>query len=192
MIEMWLSRSRELAVRLVRGEKLFSAWQVLLKFIWEHQYAGACHDTSAVFYILLSELGFSPILNIGEVRAPEGIFDHSWVDLDGLIFDAAVCLPQDGGVHVSGPVFASIDLTTNKSNRLTYGVISGQGLEADALPAASLNFSDYASIQPKINIWVLSVALAGRIGLDLTFSEVEARYGLVRRNLVGIQKIIST
>lgn len=186
MIETWLLRSREISTRLARGEQLVEAWEALLKFIWEHQFSGACHDTSAVLYILLSELSFTPTLNIGEVKAPEGIFDHSWVEVNGLIFDAAVCLPQNGGVDVSGPVFASIDLRTNRTNRLLYGVVSGHGLGPDALPAASLDLKGFASIQPRLNIWVLSVALAGRIGLDLSFAEVEEKFGAVRRNLVGL------
>lgn len=183
MIESWIGRSRKISEGITDGQKIVNAWEVLLKFIWEHQYAGACHDTSAVLYILLSELGLSPTLNIGEVKSPVGIFDHSWVEINGLIFDAAVCLPQSSGRHVGGPVFAAIDLSTNQKTKLTYGVESGKGLGPDALIPASSTFSEYASAQPAANIWVLAVAFAGRIGMDLTFVGVEHKFGATRRTL---------
>lgn len=62
--------------------------------------------------MLLSKLGLSPTLNASEVEAREGIFDHSLVEVNNLIFDAVVSLPQKGGTHAGGPVFAGVDLTT--------------------------------------------------------------------------------
>ncbi|MGO4479626.1 hypothetical protein AB4Z32_25630 [Massilia sp. 2TAF26] len=182
-MEEWLKAGRKAAEDIANGEKVIRAWEVVLKFIWEHQYAGACHDTSAVLYMLLTELGLSPSLNIGEVRSQVGIFDHSWVEVDGLIFDAAVCLPHPNGRQVGGPVFASIDLTTNRRTQLIYGVESGEGFGQDALVPASTSLREYAAIQPPLNIWLLVVAFAGRIGMDLTFAGVEDKFGSVRRTV---------
>ncbi len=180
-LNVWTPRALKISEPLSFGSKLFIAWDVLLKFIWEHQYAGACHDTSAVLYMLLSELGLSPTLNVGEVQASAGIFDHSWVEIDNLVFDAAVCLPQEGGSHVGGPVFAGVDLSTGLNTSLNYGIHSGQDFGTDALPAVSLNLEDYAAIQPQPNIWTLVVALGGRIDLELTFAGMKQRYGTVTR-----------
>lgn len=180
-LETWLPRAREISGGLQTGADLCKAWDVLLRFIWEHEYAGACHDTSAVLYMLLSELGLSPTLNIGEVRARAGIFDHSWVEVENLVFDAAVCLPQAGGAHVGGPVFADVDLNTNRKTDLRYGIASGQGFGVEALPAVSCNLAEYATIQPEPNSWTLTVAFGGRIGLDLTFAGVKQKYGSIKR-----------
>lgn len=183
MMETWFANARIASESVANGEKIISAWEVVLKFIWQQQYAGACHDTSAVLYMLLCELGLSPTLNIGEVKSPVGVFDHSWVEVNGLIFDPAICLPQPGGRYVGGPIFASIDLTTNETTRLLYGVKSGEGLGPEALVPASTTFSEYAAIQPPLNIWILVVALAGRMGMDMTFIGSETKYGSTRRTM---------
>lgn len=81
MMEAWFANARIASESVADGEKILSAWEVVLKFIWQQQYAGACHDTSAVLYMLLCELGLSPTLNIGEVKSSVGIFDHSWLKL---------------------------------------------------------------------------------------------------------------
>lgn len=187
-IEAWLVKGRKSSEGIENGQKIISAWEVVLKFIWEHQYAGACHDTSAVLYMLLSELGLSPTLNIGEVKSSVGIFDHSWVEVGGLIFDAAVCLPQPGGRNVGGPVFASLDLETNRRTDLIYGMESGHGLGTEAMMPASTTFSEYAFIQPEMNIWLLVVAFAGRMGMDLTFVGVQQKYGSTRRVIRRVDK----
>lgn len=182
-MENWLAAGRKASEDIADGEKIIRAWEVVLKFIWEHQYAGACHDTSAVLYMLFAELGLSPSLNIGEVQSKVGIFDHSWVEVDGLIFDAAVCLPQPGGRQVGGPVFASIDLTTNRRTQLIYGVESGEGFGQDGLVPASTSLREYAAIQPPMNIWVLVVAFADRMGIKLTFADAKDKYGSIRRTV---------
>lgn len=105
------------------------------------------------------------------------------VEVNGLIFDPAVCLPQPGGRRVGGPIFASIDLTANETTRLLYGVKSGEGLGPEALVPASTTLSEYAAIQPPLNIWILVVALAGRMGMDMTFIGSETKYGSTRRTL---------
>jgi hypothetical protein len=182
-VATWLNRGRKASDGIADGQKIIKAWEVVLRFIWEHDYAGACHDTSAVLYMLFSELGLSPTLNIGEVRSPVGVFDHSWVEVDGLIFDAAVSLPQAGGEHVGGPVFASIDLETNQKTGLIYGIESGHGFGPEAILVASATFSEYAAVQPELDIWILVVAFAGRIDIDLTFSGVQKKYGSTRRTI---------
>lgn len=176
-----MARARSIALATSRGESLLKAFEVVLTFVWEERYAGACHDTSAVLYMLMSELGLSPTLNLGEVTSTSGTFDHSWVEVDGLIFDVAVCLPQEGGAHVAGPIFASVDLAADRQTTLNFGVSSGHGLDAEGQQVASLSLAEYARIQPPANIWVLAVAFGNRIGLPLTFDGVMLRYGTVRR-----------
>lgn len=180
-LDSWLARARSIAKGLDGGELLFNAFEVVLRFVWEQRHAGACHDTSAVLYMLMSEQGLVPTLNLGEVKAAAGIFDHSWVEVDGLIFDAAVCLPQEAGAHVGGPIFASVDLAANRPTELKFAVTSGRGLDAEALLVASLSLSDYAKIQPQMNIWVLAVAFGARIGLEITFDGLMLKYGTVKR-----------
>lgn len=179
----WTMRARVIAADQPSGKKLFRAWEVLLAFVLKKNHWGACHDTSAVLYMLLKELGLSPTLNIGEVRAPAGFLDHSWVEVEGRIFDVAVCLPQPGGTDVGGPIFANIDVATNRKTALQYGAVSPHGFGLDAYPALSLDLSGFSTIQNEPNIWALAVALGFDLDLNLTCAELERKYGAVRRTV---------
>lgn len=183
VLTIWRDRARAIAANRGNGELLFKAYGVVLSFIWEERYEGACHDTSAVMFMLMCELGLSPELCIGEVWSDSSTFDHSWVECDGLIFDAAVCLPQQGGAWVGGPIFGSHDLISERPTKLSFGVTSPYGLDENTRSITDLSLTEYAQIQPQPNIWTLVVAFAGRIGLDLTFIDVERRYGAHRRTL---------
>lgn len=72
--------------------------------------------------------------------------------------------------------------TPSAPTELLYGVQSGQGLGAEAIPALQLDLGDYAAIQPQPNLWVLAVLIDSRCGnLDATFKGFHDRYGHVRR-----------
>ncbi len=182
VLAIWRGRAREIAAHWHNGESLLKAYDVVLSFIWEERYEGACHDTSAVMFMLMSELGLSPELCIGEVRSEAGTFDHSWVECGGGIFDAAVCLPREGGTWVGGPIFGSHDLASAAPTTLTFGVASPAGLDENTRAIVELSLAEYAKIQPQPNIWTLLVAFAGRIGLNRTMIDLERRYGTHRRS----------
>jgi len=163
--------------------EILPAFAQVLKFVTENYWLGGCHDTSAALYMLLRESGIDATLCIGEVGVGEKFFDHSWVEAEGLIFDAAVCMPHPRGEHVGGPVFASVDLDTGEATPLKYGAVSGEGLGSEAVPALMFDLATYASVQPDSNIWMLSVALAARMGIDdPRFADFQEKYGAVRRD----------
>lgn len=130
---------------------LASAYISVLSFIFDHGYGGACHDTSAIIFILFSELGFSPELKIGEVKSLTfgNYFDHSWVVLDDSIYDAAIGLPQpteQGGSFVSGPIFNSIDIFENEINDIDFNFKSEFGLDQMALDISKLTIGEYENM----------------------------------------------
>lgn len=161
-------------------------YRVLLRYMWECEYRGACHSTSAVLFVLLSELGLAPKLCIGEVGAGGPYFDHSWVELDGEIFDVAVSLPELDGREVGGPVFASVDLYTGTTTDLDFAFANGEGLAENALVALNFTLERYAEAQsgePDAgpDIWRRIVHLAPQVGLMCTASNLIAKYGEVMR-----------
>ncbi|WP_271105883.1 hypothetical protein [Pseudomonas tohonis] len=71
--------------------------------------------------IMLKEHGIDSEIMIGEVFFDGYCFDHSWVEVHGRIFDAAVAFPQAGGKKFGEPVFAGVDIETHEPTRLKYG-----------------------------------------------------------------------
>jgi hypothetical protein len=167
-------------------ERVTRPFNVLLHYMWECEYRGACHSTSAILFVLLSELGLDPKLCIGEVRAGNPYFDHSWIELDSEIFDIAVSLPELIGENVGGPVFASIDLLSVENTSLIFGISDGEGLGEDARIPFENTLNGYAEAQRREDdsspdIWQSIVYLAPQVGLALTESDLIAKYGNMGR-----------
>lgn len=160
-------------------------YSVLLHYMFEHNLRGACHSTSAVLFVLMSELGLEPTLCIGEVCAGGTYFDHSWVEFNGKVFDVAVCLPDPRGAEVGGPIFASVSLDTGAASTINFAYYR-EGLGADALASFNNTLDGYAQVQRTESgagpdIWQTIAFLAPQIGLTCTVPDLIAKYGAVRR-----------
>lgn len=168
------------------GDAVKLPYSVLLRHMWECEYRGACHSTSAILFVLMSERGLRPKLCIGEVRAGGPFFDHSWVELDGKVFDVAVSLPDLSGTPVGGPVFASIDLYYGEVSDLAFGISDGEGLGADARIPFENSLNGYAEAQRREpdtgpDIWRRIVHLAPQVGLACTVLDLIEKYGNMTR-----------
>lgn len=180
-IAEWATLTRKIAEALPQGRRLESAYVAVLDYIWQNGWADAGHDTAAVLFILLEELGYHPRLCIGEVRTGQGRhFDHSWVELDGLVFDAAISR-QAGADEASGPVFAGIDLAGRAGTSSLYGYDNGRELGAEAAGVLGKTLADWATQQANIDIWILAAALGELIGLKVSAAQLAGRYGQVTR-----------
>lgn len=134
------------------GDKLYAAFEAMLRFVVssEKPYLGGCHDTSAALFMRLRDLGLNEqdvALCIGEVNATGSIFDHSWLEVRGEVFDVAICAPLETGGFAGGPVFAGLDLTTNCPTKVNFGVKSEAALDADAARVHSIKLSGYMDLQ---------------------------------------------
>jgi hypothetical protein len=93
----------------------------LLDFLCQTNWAGACHGTSAILYVIYRELGFDPMLCTGVVERGIWVTGHSWIELGGEIFDAACYFPNEGCPKAM-PVFNGLELQTLISPEASYGV----------------------------------------------------------------------
>ena len=84
---------------------------------------------------------------LGEVSFGSVYFDHSWVEVDGEIYDAAISNTLVVDLYCP-PVFRGIDLSTAQPTVLRYGTPSGQGYDENALMIRSICVSDYMSMFP--------------------------------------------
>ena len=142
--------------------KVFDIYFATLNYILKNDWKGSCHITTAIMYILLKESGFSPICCIGEVVASESLaFDHSWIELDGEIYDASIVLPLEE-IVVSGPIFNSIDIIDCSFIDEIYG-IKHTGLGPQAKRVQRTNFVQY--IQP-MYCHLEKIAMSARVHID--------------------------
>lgn len=129
----------------------------LLRYMKEEKWIGACHATSAVLFVTLSELGYSPNLCIGEVRDPATgyLFDHSWIELDGKIIDLAISMTLLGGKPLSEPIVFDLNIRNTSKYSCIYGVTDGKGLDAIAKQIQGLPFVDYMDKSPvgRFGLW---------------------------------------
>lgn len=124
-------------------EKMFLSFcDSLYKFMIQKQWYGACHATTAMMFAFAKKIGIEATPCIGEceqVGYPP--FDHSWLLIDGKIYDLAIAMPFEQSM-VKGPVFASIDSRANALIDMKYG-IKYMGLGPEALMAYNHNIYDY-------------------------------------------------
>lgn len=165
-----------------KGRTLLSVFGKSLEWIYSKEYRGGCHDTSAAIYILLSELGLSPVVCIGEVKYDQSFFDHSWIELDNKIYDAADCMPNVGGVP-SSPLFASIDLTTNQETELIYGVASPMGYDDAAKTILYMNLGEYSEFHSNDpnKVWNLAKTLGKEAGIKINVGKIRDKYSHIKR-----------
>lgn len=181
-LQSWLSTAKKITPNSQNGKSILKVFCAALEWIYTTKYAGGCHDTSAAIYILLCELGLTPVLCIGEVKYGKSFFDHSWVELNNKIFDAAVFLPEAAGKS-SPPVFASIDLTTGKKTQLIYGLASPDGYCENAKLVAPLTLGEYSklTIENPDKLWKLTKSLGKEAGMKVNIAKIREKYSHVQR-----------
>lgn len=181
-LQQWLFTAQKLTPNTQKGRILLNVFGKSLEWIYSRKYRGGCHDTSAAIYILLSELKLSPVVCIGEVKHDQSFFDHSWIELDSKIYDAAVCMPNLEGVP-SSPVFASKDLTTNQDTELIYGVRSPVGYDDAVKNILHMTFGEYSEIHTDDpnKVWNLAKTLGKEAGIKINVGNIREKYSHIKR-----------
>ncbi|MDI9855215.1 lasso peptide biosynthesis protein [Comamonas sp. 17RB] len=154
-VDATIERAKALTSQVAQGETVLAAFVALLRYVTNPQQPdwGACHSTSAVLFMRLKHLGMDPKLCVGEVHYGAEKFDHSWVELDGKVFDVAICAPNYGetedtnGCFAGGPVFAGIDLGANAPATAKFGVASNLALDFAANFARKSTLWEYYAMQ---------------------------------------------
>ena len=151
-------------------DKLADILCSLLRFMQMKQWIGACHATTAVMYVALSESGFAPRCCIGEVFDNMfTLFDHSWIELDGKIIDLACAMTLLGnGNPISAPIVLDVDTYSGGKYDMDYGVYKyGLGLEAQmVMESPFVQFMDAYPDSPN-GLWdIVGVVLGKKLDID--------------------------
>ena len=158
----------------------------LFNYMDEKLLFGGCHALSAVLYVVLSELGFNPVLYIGECEK-EGIkpFDHSWITIDDKIIDLAIYMPLTQIYNsISGPIILNIDAISKCKVNTSYGINTGLPLSDSTLFAINTPFVEYMNEFPfEIDgLWTVAKKISPSISLSI--DELVEKYKNTQRKLV--------
>jgi hypothetical protein len=97
----------------------------VLAYIDENDWQGACHATTAILFVLLREQGIAATPYVGEVSKAPIVFDHSWIEVDSEVCDAAVMNSLVRGVHFHLFSWAPICALAKKPNCCTAPISVG-------------------------------------------------------------------
>lgn len=146
-IAQWKSSAERHGVKNPTGFKLRNSFCALLDFIHSEDWQGACHASSTVLFSLLAAQGIESDICLGEVSFGKVYFDHSWVEIDGEIYDAAISNTLVSDLFFP-PVFRGFDLSTSQPTLLQYGTPSGRGYDENAQRIRGVTVPDYMSLFP--------------------------------------------
>lgn len=174
----------------VELEQIDRVARLLYGYARERELLGACHELSALGYVLLCEQGVAVELCIGVAYSPhapfvgvDGVaFDHSWLEvMDGEPLDIACSAPQPPGVAVA-PVVAGFHVDDGRPPDLRYGV-SGT-LDEPAARVARETLGQYVEkfdrADDEPSLWQTMVTLGSIMGLALDADTLRSRYGSKR------------
>lgn len=163
------------------NKELASVLIKLYEYMKVKQWWGACHATASVLYVILKEIGFNPVICIGEVEGADCLFDHSWIELDGKKIDLAVSMTLANGMAVSAPVILDVNIENHQKSKIKYG-IKGRGLDKEALFISQCPFDLYMDMFPddRKGLWGIVENILGK-EID---SGIKEKYKNVNRKIV--------
>lgn len=185
VIEMDLSLWRAGMQKVLRGDPksliITRTLTSVLRYIGRQRWQGACHAVSAVIYVLFREQGVEAELCLGEVQRDRVIFNHSWIEIDGAVCDAAIVLTLNGE-QFSAPIVKGIDVQTGKASDVKYGVDSGQPDDSPTAMLRKTSFVDFLDGFPghPHGLWGLAADLGTPLGLQLDIPELREQYADTR------------
>ncbi len=178
-IPMWKTEASKIKLD-YNPDKIHDTFFVVSDYLKVEPIHGACHLISGIFYILLKEQDIECELCIGEVQAKFGLFDHSWIQINGDIYDIAIQAQLD--YKDRDPIFAGIDLGTGKKTDSKYG-IDGKGLDAIANMVLNMPFVEYMDNAP-VNVWDITRKLLKKLNITKSAEELRKKYKDTERILI--------
>ncbi len=150
----------------------------VLSYIQKNDWSGACHASSAILFILLKEQGFEVDACIGEVSELPIFFDHSWVEINSQVIDAAISNTLVQGVNFP-PVLLNYDLSSLDESTLNYGISNGSGLDAQAIMISQMSIGAYMDNFPghPKGLWGVAKEIAKKQSLKLNIEAAKKKWG---------------
>lgn len=153
----WTTNLDSSVGEIANHETIKAVFSAILELTILNDWKGACHESCGAIHILLSEEGVENTWCIGETQVGDSLFDHSWIEIDGQVYDIAICKPLQPAFK-NGAVINGTDIETNLPTTAVYGVVSGQPEDVRVSVIKSLGLSSYlanSKMHPHIGTWIL-------------------------------------
>ncbi|QFT87690.1 hypothetical protein FIU87_03410 [Bacillus sp. THAF10] len=170
----------------VQKDKIYKTFFAISDYYKKKPNPGACHLISSVFHVLLKEQDIENDLCIGEVLTENALFfDHSWIEIDGRVFDIAIQLTLQN--ETNPPVYAGYDLYTKRIAYRVYGVDSPSGFDLDAKKVFETPFLKYMNGYGnfKESAWQLVKVIGKDLRLNFDLKELPKRYANTQRKFIS-------
>jgi len=170
----WKLTAKSLAHGSPSGFRTLKTYCAILDYIHKNDWQGACHSSSSILATLLAAQCIPSALCLGEVFQNGHYFDHSWIEIEGEVFDAAISNTLIRGFAFP-PVFRGIDLSTKHPCSLVYGKPSGEGYDESASWIRNTPVADYMEMfsgHPS-GLFGIAKKIAKTIGLQPSLSSLK-------------------
>ena len=126
-------------------------------------------------------MGLQAIPCIGEVKYGNKPFDHSWVEVNGEIYDASIYLSLEG--YIADPIYKSYNIGSLSKEIGQYGV--EQRLDITARKVAETTIVDYMCGFPENHngLWDYVYKIGINVGIDIDINALKSKYANTMRTL---------
>src|SRR4051812_471804 len=180
----WRDNAMKIAQSPPEVSRAVEPFIALAAYVLDSGWGGACHAVAAVMHVLFQEADVSSTLCLGEAQLNGITFDHSWVEIDGSVFDVAILGTLDERIGAP-PTFRGLDVDTLEKPRIAYGIATGEDRQSDAAALLAIPFHRFMSRYPNHpeGLWGIARLVGMRAGLSLSVRALKDRYGPTERAL---------
>lgn len=177
---------KERALTISSEERLVNTFFTVFDHSVKKSWRGACHGLSSILYILLKEQDVNCQLHLGFVKADAVPFSfcHSWITIDGEVFDIGLyrsnppVVSPNMYVEVSPPIFKGINLETNEPTPIDFDVTT-ERVDRIYEQLSRMTLGDYMKGWPdhKDGFWGEIVEIAKKLNIHMNIQELQMKYG---------------
>lgn len=162
--QLWAKHADDILKDVEGGEKIKAVFFTMIRVISEIEWRGSYYLASVVLHMLLSEMGIKSELCMGPVAFTGGVYTHSWVEINDLVYDVTSWL-HHYTVAQQPPVITGRCIDTGLETKNKYG-ISWLPLE----PGAAVLMGLPASYLLDSKLDVQNEEFTGMVGWELLMS----------------------
>jgi hypothetical protein len=182
---LWKERALVFDSQYSFNEKLVNTFFAVFDHSVKEAWRGACHGVSSILYILLKEQGIDCHLQLGFVKAESVPFPfcHSWITIDGEIFDVGLyrsnpsIISPNGYLEVSAPIFKGVNLETNQPTPIHFGVTTKR-IDRIYEQLSHMTLGEYLKGWPlhKDGLWGEIIDISKELDITVDIKELQEKY----------------
>lgn len=178
----WKQCALEIGFQYPYNKQLVNTFFAVFEHSVKKAWRGACHGVSSILYILLKEQGINCQLRLGFVKADAINFPfcHSWITIDGEVFDIGLYRSNPNPLsnmmykEVSPPIFKGVNLETNQPTPISFDVIT-ERVDRIHEQLSRMTMGDYMKGWPlhKDGFWGEIVEIAEKLDITVDINELQ-------------------